>query len=266
METTARPSTRKSIASVQRALDILNLFNNEHVELGNGEIARLLDLPTGTAAGLIFTLRINNYLDQNPANRKYRLGLKLAERAAVLLDQLDLRKVAAPFLEELRDWCGESVNLAVRDGNEVVYIERMFGGHSLGIRSELGRRGSLHSTSLGKAMFAFLPDTERQILVDRYNFYPNTPFTITDKELFKQELSLTYERGFAVDEQENELWGRCVGAPIFDRYGYPIAAISISVPIQRFPEEEIEKYGRKLIETSEAISQKMGQFVGNHSH
>ena len=117
MDTISGPTTRKKIASVQRALDILNLFNNGHVELGNAEIAKLLDLPIGTASGLIYTLKVNNYLDQNPANRKYRLGLKLAERAAVLLEQLDIRKVAAPILEELRDWCGESVNLAVRDGS-----------------------------------------------------------------------------------------------------------------------------------------------------
>ncbi len=185
LKTSTIPSSRKSIGSVQRALDILNLFDKGHIELGNTEIAKLMDLPTGTVAGLIYTLKINHYLDQpNPANRKYRLGLKLAERAAVLLDQLDLRKVAAPFLEELRDWCGESINLAIRDGNEVVYIERMFGDHSLGIRSELGRRGALHSTALGKAMFSFLPEPERQKLILSYDFYPVTPYTITDRETF----------------------------------------------------------------------------------
>ena len=184
LKTSARPSSRKFIGSVQRALDILNLFDKGHVELGNAEIAKMMDLPTGTAAGLIYTLRINHYLDQNPSNRKYRLGLKLAERAAVLLDHFDLRKVAEPFLEELRDWCGESVNLAIRDGNEVVYIERMFGDHSLGIRSELGRRGSLHSTALGKAIFSFLPEPERQKLILSYDFYPVTPYTITEKEIF----------------------------------------------------------------------------------
>ena len=172
MDTTSRPTTRKTIASVQRALDILNLFNVGHVELGNAEIAKLVGLPVGTASGLIYTLKVNNYLDQNPANRKYRLGLKLAERATVLFDQLDLRKVAAPYLESLRDWCGESVNLAIRDGNEVVYIERMFGDQALGIRSELGRRGSLHSTSLGKAIISFLPEIERQALLSRYVFLP----------------------------------------------------------------------------------------------
>ena len=197
-------------------------------------------------------------MDQNPANRKYRLGLKLAERAAVLLDQLDLRKVAAPYLEEIRDWCGESVNLAVRDGDEVVYIERMFGDHSLGIRSELGRRGPLHSTSLGKAILSFLPESERQQILKEYIFRSLTPFTITDKEQFLRDLGVTNQRGYAIDEQENELGGRCVGAPILDRYGYPIAAISISVPIQRFPEEDIEKYGTKLVSTAEIISQRMG--------
>ncbi len=264
METTSRPTARKSIASVQRALDILNLFNVGHVELGNAEIAKLVDLPVGTASGLIYTLKINNYLDQNPANRKYRLGLKLAERAAVLFDQLDLRKVAAPFLESLRDWCGESVNLAIRDGNEVVYIERMFGDHALGIRSELGRRGSLHSTALGKAIISFLPETERQALLNRFVFYPVTPFTITDLNEFLNEIALVYQRGYAIDEQENELGGRCVGAPILDRFNYPIAAISISVPIQRFPQEDIEKYSKKLISTSQIISQKMGNLNGNH--
>jgi IclR family KDG regulon transcriptional repressor len=258
-----KPTARKSIASVQRALDILNLFNNGHTELGNAEIARLLELPNGTAAGLIYTLKINNYLGQNPLNRKYRLGLKLAERAAVLFDQLDLRKVAAPFLEELRDWCGESVNLAVRDGNEVVYIERMFGSHSLGIRSELGRRGSLHSTSLGKAIFSFLPNEERKILINTYTLYSVTSFTMTDLEIFTNELEIVNQRGFALDEQENEIGGRCVGAPILDRFGYPIAAISISVPIARFPEKDIEKYGKKLLETAEVISQKMGHIKEN---
>ena len=239
LKTNDKSTPRKTIGSVQRALDILNLFDKSRIELGNAEIAKLLDLPIGTASGLIYTLKINNYLDQNPSNRKYRLGLKLAERAAVLLDQLDLRKVAAPFLEEIRDWCGESVNLAVRDGNQVVYIERMFGDHSLGIRSELGRRGYLHSTSLGKAIIAFLPESELKSTLEGYEYIPVTSLSIVNESDLIKDLSLIKQRGYSIDEQENELGGRCVGAPIFDRDGYPIAAISISVPIQRFPVENI---------------------------
>ncbi|MBA4384493.1 MAG: hypothetical protein C0410_07130 [Anaerolinea sp.] len=258
LKTSDKSTPRKTIGSVQRALDILNLFDKGHVELGNAEIAKLVELPIGTASGLIYTLKVNNYLDQNPSNRKYRLGLKLAERAAVLLDQLDLRKVAAPFLEEIRDWCGESVNLAVRDGNEVVYIERMFGNHSLGIRSELGRRGYLHSTSLGKAILSFLPESDIKNILNGYEYVVVTPFSIKNETQLVTDLAKIKQRGFAIDEQENEMGGRCVGAPIFDRKGYPIAAISISVPIQRFPIEDIEKYGNKLISIADMISKKMG--------
>jgi IclR family transcriptional regulator, KDG regulon repressor len=145
-----RSKSRKFIASIQRAINILNLFDNNHFELGNAEITKILGMNPSTVAGLVYTLKVNNYLDQNPANRKYRLGLKIAERASTMLEQFDLRKVAQPYLEELRNWCEESVNLAILDQQEVVYIERYFGLHSLSIRSELGKRAPLHSTSLKK--------------------------------------------------------------------------------------------------------------------
>ncbi|MCX6055603.1 MAG: hypothetical protein NTZ74_11940 [Chloroflexi bacterium] len=96
-----------------------------------------------------------------------------------------------------------------------------------------------------------------------YSYFcsPVTQYTITDKDAFLIELSKIRKNGFAIDEQENEIGGRCVGAPIMDRFDYPIAAISISVPIQRFPEQDIEKYGKKLLETSEIISRNMGNIT-----
>ena len=249
---------RKVIASVQRALDIINLFEGSRAELGNAEIAKLLDLDPGTVAGLVSTLRVNNYLEQNPVNRKYRLGLKLAERAAVLLGQLDLRKIAAPHLDELRAWCDESINLAVRDNLEVVYIERLYGGHSLGIRSELGKRAPVHSTALGKAILAFSSQDEIQNFVKHCSFEQITRRTLSDPEQFLQELERVKKSGYAIDEEENEIGGCCVAAPIFNRDGYPIAAVSISVPIQRLPREQTPAFGEKIKEAGIAISYRMG--------
>ena len=234
-----RQSTRKVIASVQNALKILNLFEGNRSELGNTEIANLLDMNPGTAAGLIYTLKVNHYLDQNPTNRKYRLGLKIAERASVLLNQLDLRKIASPFLEELRDWCGESVNLGILDDQEVVYIERMFGHHALGIRSELGKRAPVHSTALGKAIAAFLPEQDLKTLLENYQFTIVTRKTITERTVFELELDKIRSCGYAVDEQENEVGGRCIGVPIYNHEGFPIAALSVSVPLQRLPVEQV---------------------------
>lgn len=253
-------NNRKTIGSVQRALDILNLFEGSRTEIGNNEIARLLGMDPSTAAGLVYTLKLNNYLDQNPDTRKYRLGMKLAERASVLLDQIDLRKIAAPTLEKVRQWCGESVNLAIRDKREVVYIERLFGHQSLGIRSELGKRGRLHSTALGKAMLANMEAEERRALLSDYEFIPVTPRTITNLNDFEQELERVRTEGYAVDEEENELGGRCLAAPIFDVSGRPVAAVSISVPVQRLPREKIAKYGMKIKEAGLEISRNIGYF------
>jgi len=259
---TGKPTgnNRKAIASVQHALDILNLFEGSRTELGNNEIARMLGMDPSTAAGLVYTLKLNNYLDQNPDSRKYRLGMKLAERASVLLDQIDLRKIATPTLEKVREWSGESVNLAIRDHNEVVYIERLFGHHSLGIRSELGKRGRLHSTALGKVLLANMSPGECQAILADYEFVPVTPKTITNIEDFQAELERVRNEGYAVDEEENELGGRCLAAAVFDVSGRAVAALSISVPIQRLPRERIPKYGMKIKEAALEISRNIGYF------
>lgn len=249
---------QKIIGSVQRAMDILDLFDRRTQELGITDIARALDLPKSTIAGLIFTLEQNDYIDQNSTTRKYRLGFKLAERAGVFLDQFDLRRVALPVLEELCDSSNESVNLAIRDGEHVTYIERILGDNMLGMRSEIGKRELIHSTALGKAMLAQLPTEEINNFVAGYDFIPVTPHTIVDPAVFLDEIQKTLTRGFAVDNQENELGGRCVAAAIFDYHGNPIAAISISVPVQRFPEERTSEFGAMVKQAAWAISKQLG--------
>lgn len=251
-------SHRKVIASVQNALNILNLFDDSCSELGNVEIARKLSMNPATVAGLVYTLKTSKYLDQNPENRKYRLGFTILERASVLLNQLDLRKVSTPYMEELRDWCGESVNLAILDHDEVVYIERLFGHHALGIRTELGKRSPIHSTALGKAILSQLPNQELDTILSEYQFSSLTPHTITNKKKFLDELESTRNRGYSLDDQENELGGRCIGVAILDFQKYPVAAISISIPIQRFSLDQVPEYGQKLRLTAESISQNMG--------
>lgn len=246
------------IGSVQRAIDILNLFDPYTPELGTTEIARELDLPKSTVAGLVHTLEKNGFLDQNPENRKYRLGFRLAERAGVLLEQFDLRQVAAPVLEALRDDCNESVNLGVLDGEEVVYIERMHGMNMLGMRSEIGKREKAHSTALGKAILAQQSPKDLRHFIAHQDFAPVTPRTITSPAAFADELQATRERGFALDDQENELGGRCVAAPIFDYQGKAVAAVSISVPLQRMPDSQIEHFGHHVRAAAHEISRRLG--------
>ena len=243
---------------MQRAVDILNLFGSHSPELGTTEIAHALGLHKSTVSSLVATLAANGYLEQNPSTRKYTLGLRLLERSSVLLGQMDIRRVARPYLDKLHDWRGESINMGIRDGNEVVYIEQLPSTHAMGMREEIGKRAPLHSTALGKALIAWLPPAELQAIVKRCELVALTPRTITSVEQFLQELERTRERGYGLDDEEHSPGGRCVGAPIFDHRGEPVAAVSVSTPIQRIPLEEIPTVAEMVRETAKAISLRLG--------
>ena len=248
----------KKIGSIQRALDILNLFNSQSPELGTTEIARALGLHKSTTASLVYTLEANGFLSQNPDTRKYRLGLKLVERAFAMLDQVEVRQVAFPFLRELRDRWTETVNLAILDGPDIVYVERMLGTKALGMRSEVGRRAPAHSTALGKAILSCLPVAQVQAFVSQYGLPATTSRTITDPDKFLAELEKTREQGYAVDDEENEIGGRCVAVPVFDHTGQPVAAVSVSAPTARLPVSEFPQAGAMVRETAKSISRGLG--------
>jgi IclR family KDG regulon transcriptional repressor len=252
------PHTSKKIGSVQRAVDILNLFSSQSPELGTSEIARALGLHKSTTASLVYTLEANGFLSQNPDTRKYRLGLKVVERAFVMLDQIGIRQTAYPFLRELRNQWNETVNLAVLDGSEVVYIERLLGTKALGINVEVGRRAPAHSTGLGKAILSCLPPAEVQAFIKQYGLPLQTSHTITDPDKFLAELDQSREQGFAIDDEENELGGRCIAVPIFDHTGTPVAAVSISAPTARLPLTEVPQAGAMVRETAKSISRSLG--------
>ncbi len=248
----------KKIGSVQRAIDILNLFKSQSPELGTTEIARALGLHKSTTASLIYTLEANGFLSQNPSTRKYRLGFQVVERAFAMLEQVQVRQIAYPHLRALRDEWNETVNLAVLDGFEVVYVERMLGTKALGMRSEVGRREHVHSTALGKALIACMPIDSVQELIKRHGLPGMTPKTITDPARLLAELDRVREEGYAVDDEENEIGGRCVGVPIFDHTGQAVAAVSISAPTARLPVSDVPQAGAMVVKTAKAISRELG--------
>jgi len=252
------PRPSKLIGSVERAFDILNLFDGRSPELGMTEVAKSLGLHKSTVASLIYTLEARGYLNQNPATRKYRLGLKLVERASVVLSHVEIRQVALPHLQVLRDEFDESVNLAVLDGAYVVYVERLVGTRALGVRTEVGKREPAHSTALGKAILSCLPKAEVETFVKQHGLPQVTSQTITSPDRLRRELDKTCERGFAIDNEESELGERCVAAPIFDHLGRVAAAVSVSAPVPRLPMSEMPRFSVQVRKTAEAISRGLG--------
>lgn len=255
---TSEPAGRKVINSVQRAVDILGLFEHHGRELGTTEIADLLGLHKSTAAGLIYTLERNSFLAQNPATRKYHLGFRIVELGSLVLGQLDIRQAARPHMEELRRTIGETVNLGIRDATDVVYIERVAGTHSLGMRREIGSRTPVHASALGKVLLAWLPPSEQEPLLQRLTFAPLTPRTIVNLKDFQRDLEETRARGFAIDDEENEVGGRCVAAPILDHRGKVVAALSVSSPVSRTPDEILPERGQQVGDAARAVSRQIG--------
>jgi DNA-binding IclR family transcriptional regulator len=248
----------KLIGSVQRAIDILNLFDNQAEELGTTEIARSLNLHKSTVASLVYTLEANGYLTQNMKTRKYRLGFKLAERVSVMLNHLQIRQVVYPFLQELHQEFNETINLGMLDGASVVYIERLQSTRPLGMRSEIGRRTLAHSTALGKAMLACLSPTELNAFIACHGLPALTQNTITEPRDLLEELEKTRQLGYAVDNEENEIGGRCTAAPIFDQTGRVVAAVSISLPTARLPVTDFPIYGSRIRDVARAVSRSLG--------
>jgi DNA-binding IclR family transcriptional regulator len=254
-------STPKTIGAVDRALAILELFNDQTPELGITEMSKLTGLHKSTLAGLVYTLEQRGYLFQNRETRKYRLGLRLAERAQVALTKFAVTEIARPHLIQLVQRHDESVNLAVLEKTEVVYIDHVGSSQPLGVRVKIGKRASIHTTALGKVITAFLPTEDRDLLVAQIStpaLEKVTPNSIDTPERLLTELERIKAQGYSLDDQENELGGRCVAAPIFDWAGRVVAGVSLSAPIQRFPYEQVEAYGKSVRETAAAISQDMG--------
>ncbi len=253
-----REKDPRIISSLQRALDILSLFGAQSPELGITDIAKALNLHKSTAAGLVYTLQRNGYIAQNPENRRYHLGLQLVERAGVLLDQIEIRKIAMPELEHLRDWSSESVNLAILEENQVIYIERLLSDRSLGFRNHIGKRAFPHSTALGKAILAHLPPQAARTILESYPLESMTQNTITDIEELMRQFNVFHAQGYALEREENEIGGLCISAPIHNHSGFPVAAVSVSFPLSRLDETMIATYGSKIQEVAWRISVKLG--------
>jgi DNA-binding IclR family transcriptional regulator len=190
------------IRTLSRGLEVLEtLAHASETGLGPSAIGQRVSLDKATVTR-IRTLMEAGYVTQDEATRRYRVTGKvlwLAHRASVCLD---LRTIARPHLVALRDELGETVHLGVMDGLGVVYVDKLEADHSIQLVSAIGQTMPLHSTALGKAMLAALPDDERETISARLDLAPRTDRTIVDLAVLQAEIRRTQLRGFSTDDRE----------------------------------------------------------------
>jgi DNA-binding IclR family transcriptional regulator len=255
---------RYNIRVLERAFSVLDLLA-DGVERTLTEISESIGINTSTTFRLVASLEYHRYLSRDGGSGKYTLGLACLELAKSFQVGHALTRLASPDLEQLRDSMRETVHLAVLDGPDVVYLQKLPGLHAIGfLESRVGGRLPAYCTGLGKVLLAYAqPSNVRALLHDTLERF--TPTTITDVNELMDELAAIRQRGYAFDWGEHEPDVRCVAAPIFGRDGQVAAAISIAGPANRM--EPLEK-NRPVIEatttTAESISKKLG-YAPNHA-
>jgi DNA-binding IclR family transcriptional regulator len=241
-----------------RGLEVIEALSGvDAVGTGPSAIGEAIGLDRGTVSRLLRTLVSAGWVRQDVATRRYRLSSKILRLAANVRVHLDLRVAAAPYLPRMRDQLGETVHLGVMEDLGVVYLDKLESPSSIQLVSRVGQVMPLHTTALGKAILAALPDVERDARIARMDFAPRTDRTITSAAAFREEIEITRSRGYAIDDRENEPLGACVAAAIVGPSRRPVGAISVSGPHYRI-RGRFEEIGRVVRSTAEDVALELG--------
>ncbi|TDS25712.1 IclR family transcriptional regulator [Halanaerobium congolense] len=174
------------------------------------------------------------------------------------MNRMELRSAAKPILQKLSDECKETIHLVIYDRGSIIYIDKIESTRSVQINSQIGKRLPAYCTGVGKVLLAYLDEKELNQYIDRNEFKKYTPNTITDKDLFREELKKIRNRGYGIDDREYDCDLRCVAAPIRNYTSEVIGAISISVPKERGNGDAIKNLKDLVIKGSEKISMNLG--------
>ena len=220
--------SRYSIETLERGLSVLSLFSNDTSELTLTEISRAADINMTTSLRIASTLEGAGYLRRDPETKRYRPSLKVLQLGFSALRSMDIRQSARPYLELLSKETGETVSLAVLDGLEIVYVDRIRNRQIVGVVLGMGSRLPAHCTSMGKAMLAYLPEDRLKTRLNGADLQACTGNTISETDSLEADLAKVRRRGYAVNNQELAVGLRAVAAPIWGEHGQVVAAINIS--------------------------------------
>ena len=254
--------SKNRLSSVANAARVLKAFSASNPTWGVSDLAKHLELSTSSVHRLLSTLADEAVLDQDAETGRYRLGLSVFDMAAAMPKQRTLHEAVLVSMTELRSRTGETVQVGVLDGREVVYVERLDSPNTLRVFTQLGRRVSAHRTSSGKAIMAYLPRSQRDRLLKGWILDRKTEFTITDPVALREELLLTRRRGYAENRQESEPGVVSVAAPIRDTTGNAVAALSLAGPSERMDANRTT-YAEAVMLLARTVSTQMGWSGGN---
>ena len=246
----------ESIRAVERALDVLLCFSSQTPELSMTQIAERVGIHKSTVHRLLSTLEKKRFVDRDPITGSYHPGIRLLQVAYLSFEQNDLRRIATPFLRILCERSLETVDLAIIDGTEVIYLDVIESPQRVKLAAAIGMRLPTYCTASGKAILAYLPEESvKRILAG--GMPRHTEHSLTDLETLFENLHLIREQGFAFSEQEYEEGINAVGAPILDHNNLPIASVAVAGPAYRLTRTRMMEISPFILSTANSIAEQL---------
>ncbi|MGI6776686.1 MAG: IclR family transcriptional regulator [Acetivibrionales bacterium] len=247
------------IKAVDKALTILDVLEKEKLA-GVTEIANIIGVNKSSAHRILATLETKELVEKDEATKKYKLGLGFLRYSTSVLENIEISKVAKPFLEDLVGFTQESAHLCVlsKSKNKAVFVEQKKSSEIISISGKIGDEEPVYCSAVGKNLIAFLPEEELKRIIDTIEFKPFTLRTITSKQALIAHLEKIREQGYAVDDEEIYNGVRCVAAPVRNHKGKVIASVGVSGPANRIQLNDIEKYASAVKDIAAKISRRLG--------
>ncbi|MBL7002701.1 MAG: IclR family transcriptional regulator [Gammaproteobacteria bacterium] len=236
------------IQSIDRAANLLNTIARYPEPVSLKVLSAETGFHSSTTFRILASLIHNNFVEKDPSGN-YRLGIRLLQLGVRLHSNIDLRSLALPMMEDLRNKLNESVNLTIREGDEVVYLEKATPNRMMHVQQLVGSRAPLHVTAVGKLMLGVAGNDAIEGYAQRTNLPAYTRNTINTVERLKKECNEAVENGFALDNEEAEIDVGCIGVLIYDNTNTAVAGLSVSAPIDRRRDtwiEDVKNTGKDL--------------------
>ena len=222
-----------SIQVLERTTLLVDLLAQSTTSLSLKDLAAQSGLNISTCHRILNDLVISQFVEHLPGGR-YQLGLRLLELGNLVKNRLNIQELAYPQMQELHRATAETINLSIRQGDDIVYIERCWSGQSgVHVVRPIGGRAPLHLTAVGKLFLADLDSVELLAYVQRTGIPASTSKSVNELQRLKNELAAIHQQGFALDNEELEEGVRCLAAAIFNEQGKVVAGLSLSAPAQR---------------------------------
>jgi len=244
--------------ALEKGLLVLELVADAEGDQSLSVLAAQSGLPLSTVHRLLATLTRRGFVEQDPQTRRYRLGARTLTLAATVLQQADLTREAPPIMQEFVRETGDAVSLAALQDGRVVLLEKAQGPDAPRLFLHIGRQAPVHSTALGKALAAGLPDQDVLEILRRQGMARLTPRTITTPQRFLLHLEAIRRSGYALDDEETVVGARCLAVPVRNHRGQVVGALSTSGPTSTWSEERMAVALHALQRAAARLSERLG--------